>query len=138
MSQKNHKMINGRLLQMNKPFSQLKQKQKEKIQEWLYQEYARIDEIGKPPNFKHNIEILSAVYDKIESAEIWIPFHEAEKYFYSRKRRFQTRYEKAHNTEKDQSIFIFAGLFLLDFFLSEAIYPCSVLPFDTPAFLFLL
>ena len=103
MSQKNHKIIKDRLLQINKHYYKLKQKQKEKIQEWLYQEYARIyDEIGKPPSSKHNIEILSAVYDKIESAEIWIPFHEAEKYFYSRKRRFQTRYEKAHNTEKDQ------------------------------------
>ena len=96
-------MINGKLLQMNKSFSQLKQKQKEKIQEWLYQEYARIyDEIEKPPNSKRNIEILSAVYDKIEAAEIWIPFYEVEKYFYSRKHRFQTRYEKAHNTEKEQ------------------------------------
>ena len=55
-------MINGKLLQMNKPFSQLKQKQKEKIQEWLYQEYALIyDKIGKPPNSKHNIETLKVL-----------------------------------------------------------------------------
>mgnify|MGYP001138127750 CR=1 FL=1 len=33
MSQENHKIINGRLLQMNKLFSQLKQEQKEKIQD---------------------------------------------------------------------------------------------------------
>lgn len=103
MSRKNHKIINGRLLQTNKSFSQLKQKQKEKISEWLYQQYAHIyDKVGKPPNSKRNIEILSAVYDKIESAEIWIPFYEVEKYFYSHKRRFQTRYEKAHNIEQEQ------------------------------------
>lgn len=34
MSRKNHKMIDGRLLQTNKKYSQLKMKQKEKIAEW--------------------------------------------------------------------------------------------------------
>ena len=37
MSRKNHKMIDGRLLQTNKKYSQLKMKQKEKIAEWLFQ-----------------------------------------------------------------------------------------------------
>lgn len=35
----NHKMVNGKLLQMNKPYSQLKQKQKEKIGNWMYEEF---------------------------------------------------------------------------------------------------
>lgn len=39
MSRKNHQVVNCRLLQTDKPFSQLKQTQKEKINEWLYQEY---------------------------------------------------------------------------------------------------
>ena len=38
MSRKNHQVVNCRLLQTDKPFSQLKQTQKEKINEWLYQE----------------------------------------------------------------------------------------------------
>lgn len=33
----NHKMIDGRLLQTNKKYSQLKMKQKEKIAEWMFQ-----------------------------------------------------------------------------------------------------
>ena len=37
MSRKNHKMIDGRLLQTNKKYSQLKMKQKEKIAEWMYE-----------------------------------------------------------------------------------------------------
>ena len=37
MSRKNHKMIDGRLLQTNKKYSQLKMKQKEKIAEWMFQ-----------------------------------------------------------------------------------------------------
>ncbi len=30
-----HKMVNGQLLQMNKSYSQLKNKQKEKISNWM-------------------------------------------------------------------------------------------------------
>ena len=36
-----HKMVDGRLLQMNKSFGQLKQKQREKIAEWMYQAYKK-------------------------------------------------------------------------------------------------
>lgn len=37
MSQKNHKMTDGKLLQMDKKYAQLKLKQKEKIAEWMFQ-----------------------------------------------------------------------------------------------------
>ena len=102
MSRKNHQIINGRLLQTDKPFSQLKQKQKEKINEWLYQEYrALYHQIGKVPDARHNDKILSAVQEKIEEAEIWIPFGEVQRYFFSRKAAFRRRYEKeaARNIE---------------------------------------
>ena len=36
-----HKMVDGRLLQMDKSFGQLKQKQREKIAEWMYQAYKK-------------------------------------------------------------------------------------------------
>ena len=36
-----HKMVNGQLLQMNKPYSQLKNKQKEKISNWMYEAYKK-------------------------------------------------------------------------------------------------
>ena len=95
MSRKNHRMVDGRLLQTDKPFSQLKQKQKEKINEWLYQEYrALYRQIGKVPDARHNDKILFAVQEKIEAAEIWIPLGEVEKYFFSRKTAFRKRYEK--------------------------------------------
>ena len=38
MSSKNHKIVNGKLLQTDKRFSQLKMKQKEKIYNWMYEE----------------------------------------------------------------------------------------------------
>ena len=37
MSRKNHEMIDGKLLQTDKKYSQLKLKQKEKIAEWMFQ-----------------------------------------------------------------------------------------------------
>lgn len=37
MSQKNYKMIDGKLLQMDKKYTRLKLKQKEKIAEWMFQ-----------------------------------------------------------------------------------------------------
>jgi 8-oxo-dGTP diphosphatase len=95
MSRKNHQLIGGRLLQTDKRFSQLKEKQKEKINHWFYDEYKRIyDRLGKPPDSRHNDEILDAAYAKIEEAEIWIPYGEIQQYFYSRKNAFHKRYEK--------------------------------------------
>ena len=68
---KNHINIRDMLLQTNKPFSQLKQSQKEKINEWLYDEYSRIyDETGTQPDKRYNNEILDAVYEKINAAGI--------------------------------------------------------------------
>ncbi len=68
---KNHIKIRDRLLQTNKPFSQLKQSQKEKINEWLYDEYSRIyDETGTQPDKRYNDEILDAVYEKINAAVV--------------------------------------------------------------------
>jgi 8-oxo-dGTP diphosphatase len=96
MSRKNHIQIGGRLLQTDKRFSQLKNIQKEKINGWLYEEYKRIyEKIGIPPDSRHNNVILNAVYDKIEGAQIWIPYGEVCRYFYSRKNKFKKRYEKS-------------------------------------------
>ena len=65
MSRKNHKMIDGRLLQTNKKYSQLKMKQKEKIAEWMFQ--ATRDYYMKKctfPNDKHLEEVVDTVYEK--------------------------------------------------------------------------
>ena len=95
MSRKNHKIVNGRLLQTDKPFSQLKQSQKEKIHEWLYLEYSKIYQAnGISPDSRHNETILCAVYEKIEESQIWIPFGEVQKYFYRHKNKFRKRFEK--------------------------------------------
>ena len=72
MSQKNHKMTDGKLLQTDKKYAQLKLKQKEKIAEWMFQ--ATRDYYTKNytfPNDRQIEKVVNIVYEKIEEAEIW-------------------------------------------------------------------
>ena len=65
MSRKNHEMIDGKLLQTDKKYAQLKLKQKEKIAEWMFQ--ATRDYYTKKytfPNDKHLEEVVDVVYEK--------------------------------------------------------------------------
>ena len=103
MSRKNHKMIDGRLLQTNKKYSQLKIKQKEKIAEWMFQ--ATRDYYMKKctfPSDKHLEEVVDSVYEKIEDAEIWIPYGEVFKHYKSKRSDINKRVRKSLN-EKEES-----------------------------------
>lgn len=92
MSRKNHEMRNGKLIQTDKRFSQLKMKQKEKISAWLFEEsIVHYEKNGKPPNKKQDLEILWKVYDKIECAEMWLPFYKLEKYYKAKKKAIEKR-----------------------------------------------
>lgn len=84
---KNHIKVNGKLLQTNRRFSQLKQSQKEWIATELYKLYhdkmkERRTTRKLPGN--HRDEVISSLYKKIEEREIWIPYHEVEKYTFSK------------------------------------------------------
>ena len=62
MSRKNHEMIDGKLLQTDKKYAQLKLKQKEKIAEWMFQ--ATRDYYMKKytfPNDKHLEEFAEEI-----------------------------------------------------------------------------
>ena len=103
MSRKNHKMIDGRLLQTDKKYSQLKMKQKEKIAEWMFQ--STRDYYMKQctfPNDKHLEEVVDSVYEKIEDAEIWIPYGEVFKHYKSKRSDINKRVRKSLN-EKEES-----------------------------------
>lgn len=92
---KTHQKIDGQLLQTNKRFSSLKQKQQQSINDWLYEEYRRIyAKIGMPPDSSYNNDILLAVDREIELAGIWLPFNELEKHFISKKNGYKNRYER--------------------------------------------
>src|SRR5699024_12663211 len=84
---KNHIKVNGKLLQTNKRFSQLKQSQKEWIATELYKLYhdkmkERCTTRKLPGN--HRDEVISSLYKKFEEREIWILYHEVEKYKFSK------------------------------------------------------
>lgn len=74
---KNHKMVNGKLLQTNKKFAALKTSQKEKIQNWLLEEYLGVVHVhNRLLTQEEKDAVVSRVYDKIEQADIWIPYQE--------------------------------------------------------------
>ena len=77
---KTHKKIDGLLLQMNKTFSNLKMKQKDKITGWVYEEYKKyVTDHEKAPDSLADEQIVEAVLDKINEAQIWIPDGEKDK-----------------------------------------------------------
>jgi len=86
MSGKNHKMIDGRLLQMDKKYSQLKLKQKEKIAAWMYEETkSYYQQHDKMPEGKACSGVVERVYGRIESAEIWISFDQVYRHYMKKK-----------------------------------------------------
>lgn len=92
MSRKNHKIIDGRLLQMDKKYSSLKNKQKDAIAKWLFEETkAYYEEHKRFPEGKDNDEIIWKVYEKIEEREIWIPYDEVYDHYLKKKNRINKR-----------------------------------------------
>ena len=87
-----HKKIDGQLLQMNKKFSNLKMKQKDKITGWVYEEYKKyVTEHEKAPDSLVDEQIVRAVLDKINEAQIWIPGGEIYDYYRRKKPQLQKR-----------------------------------------------
>lgn len=88
---KNHKKVNGKLLQTNKKFSHLKQAQKEFIMQELYlrcKEYTV--ENGTFPHNEGLFMVLDKVYQHIEVSEIWIPMRKCISIFKVRSLNFKT------------------------------------------------
>ncbi|WP_439876720.1 hypothetical protein ACSLGG_29690 (plasmid) [Bacillus mycoides] len=79
---KNHIKVNGKLLQTNKKWSHLRQKQKDNISNWLGREYIQFVRTHhrKPIKYEHD-EILHEVMNQIQEREIWIPYGEVKKYY---------------------------------------------------------
>ena len=104
---KNHEWVDGRLLQTNKKYSHLKQKQKERIYQWMYDAYrATYMKSGKYPDDKENDQIVSAVMERIAEAEIWIPSGEIKKHFRSIKRNLHKRLAKELRQDPEYKIHI--------------------------------
>ena len=102
---KNHQLIDGRLLQTNKKFSQLKERQKNLIGEWFYEECLEFFKQTKRfPSSKNEKEvILDVVYQKIEEGNIWIPFIEIKQYFSKKQTKLRNRITLKFNGEITES-----------------------------------
>lgn len=82
---KNHKMVNGKLLQTNKKWSHLKMRQREEIYNYFKEEYKKFfKENNKVPTKEDRRIILDKVYSLIEDREIWIPYNEVKRFFSSK------------------------------------------------------
>lgn len=74
---KNHVKVGGRLLQTNKTWSHLKQKQQEWILQTARKQYDRfLRERGKLPVEGSKKLLIEDIYTKIEERDIWIPYGE--------------------------------------------------------------
>ena len=82
----------NQMINLNKKFSDLKEKQKAKIAEWLYLEtYFFYKDHEHMPNHSERQAILGTVYALIEEADIWIPYKEVERYYSSKTSRYRSR-----------------------------------------------
>lgn len=104
MSRKNHKIIDGRLLRTDKTMRHLKGKQIEKISSWLRSEFFKAaDEKQRKPTRSEIDKITDIVYEKIEKARIWIPYHEIRRYMSSKQTRFWNQWLKQNNQKNEHS-----------------------------------
>lgn len=103
MSRKNHKVIDGKLLQTDKKYSHLKLKQKEKIAEWMYLETRAYYEKNYVfPDDKHLDEVVSKVYDRIGSADIWIPYGEVFRHYRKKRSDINKRVRRTLNQHEER------------------------------------
>lgn len=91
---KNHILVNGQLLQTNKKWSHLKERQKAWIAELLRNEYMNLaQELGRTLKKGEHEIVLNKVYEQIEKRKIWIPFSEVKKYFSSKVNRYRKSFK---------------------------------------------
>ena len=101
---KNHEWVDGKLLQTNKKYSQLKRKQKEKIYQWMYEAYRdKYRELGKYPDQPDIDDILEPVMERIDEAEIWIPYGEVRKHFKGCMTQLRKRLNRVNRTVPDET-----------------------------------
>ena len=82
----------NQIINLNKRFSDLKEKQKAKIAEWLYIETYRFYKgHDHMPYHSEKQAVLDTVYAMIEEACIWIPYAEVEIYYRSKISRYRSR-----------------------------------------------
>lgn len=103
---KNHtKGPKGQVLQTNKKWSHLKQKQRETISTWLREAYIeKIKVHNRRLKPREHEDVLESVMSKIYDLEIWIPDYEVEKYYKGKINKWYNKHisleENNNNKEK--------------------------------------
>ena len=96
---KNHTKVNGKLLQTNKRFSQLKNSQKDWISTEIYKLYhnkMKERRTIRKLSPDHRDEVISSLYEQIQNREIWIPYHEVKKYVFSKTTKIVKSFKKQY------------------------------------------
>lgn len=96
-------MIDGKLLQTDKKYSHLKIKQKEKIAEWMYLETrAYYEKYYTFPGDRQMEDVVSKVYDRIEDADIWIPYGEVVHHYRKKRADIHKRVKRSLNRQEEE------------------------------------
>ncbi|MEB8649460.1 transposase [Bacillus cereus] len=103
---KNHiRSSKGQLLQINKKWSHLKQKQRETISNWLREAYIEKIKVHnrrlKPGEHE---DVLESVMSKIYDREIWIPDYEVEKYYKGKINKWYNKHISLEENNKEEKI----------------------------------
>lgn len=102
---KNHMKVNGKILQTNKKWSHLRQKQKERISYWLRTEHhVFVQKHHRSPKKHEHDVILSVVMDKINEFDMWIPYGEVEKYYKRKHSKWYRKIANEWNLNSDKEI----------------------------------
>ncbi|WP_419962341.1 hypothetical protein [Psychrobacillus sp. BM2] len=94
---KNHIKVNGKILQTNKRFSQLKNNQKEWIAAELYKLYhnkMKERRTTRKITPDERDVVISSLYEQIQNRDIWIPYVEIKKYVYSKTTKIVKYFKK--------------------------------------------
>ena len=76
----------------NKTYKDLKQKQKAKIADWMFQAVCDyFKEYGEMPSEEAASQITIRIYEKIKSLAIWVPYEEVHRAFLSKLPRYELR-----------------------------------------------
>lgn len=98
---KNHVIVDNRILQTNKKWSSLKESQKQKIMNWFREETAVYYQIHlQYPMGRYSEDVVDNVYDKIRTAEIWIPYDEVYQHYTAKKQHIINSLEKSRPQKK--------------------------------------
>ena len=109
---KHFRGVDGSLLKADKRWSDLSNKQKEKIAGWMREAFQK--------HYPDDEAVLDEVFQKIENCGIWIPDHEIIKRYNAKKPKYQKDYESKHNVNCwEQKEYLGFGLAAHSYFNKE-------------------